>query len=728
MSPRAIFADPLLPVWIIPLLLLLGGGCVLLHYRFVRKRLSPFRATLLSLLRFFTFASLIAFFLNPLSVEKRERKVLPSLAILLDTSPTMGLPEGEGKGSRLEEAKALLMEGSHPLLRSLSESYVVNLYRLGPSLMPLKGEELGPLKPGEKKGDLGEALGKLAGKVSLVLLLSDGNLSWKEGVSADLPVLCLPSGDPRTYKDILVKGVKSPHLAFRGREIGIDVTIGVYGYRWLTLPVVLKEGTKVIAAKEVRIEEGPSEVNLTLSFTPERVGPHHLTLSVPVQSDEAISFNNRIDFSLKVARDKIRVLMVSGSPSLNYRFMRMALKSDPSIDLLSFVILRTPSDILNVPLHEQSLIPFPVETLFSKELDHFDLLVFDNLPAHLYITPNYYGRIRDFVRNGGGFALIGGPHLLDGGRYAGTPLEEVLPLRLTGREDYRRTGTKKVQLTRAGRSHPVTQLSTDGKENESLWREMPGLDGFNLLEPKAFKDVLLEGGDGEPRPILIAGQYGRGRTLVLGTDFSWKWYMGMVAKGDGHWAYVKFVERMVRWLTKEESLGPGRIHLPERPAEVGQELELRIRMGEGNLSLPKEGPILSIFGPDGAKVTPRLKAGESTAESIATFVPSKEGVYRIKLESGDGVREEFLTVGRAKEDWEGRPDHERLKAISRATGGILLRDVDHLLKELEAMGRREERRLIEERRVHLWNSAFVLAILLGLLSLEWFLRRRWGLI
>ena len=76
--------------------------------------------------------------------------------------------------------------------------------------------------------------------------------------------------------------------------------------------------------------------------------------------------NYQVSLSLKVVRDKIRILMVSGSPSLSYRYLRMALKNDPSLDLLSFVILRTPSDILNVPLQEQSLIPFPVDTLFSK--------------------------------------------------------------------------------------------------------------------------------------------------------------------------------------------------------------------------------------------------------------------------------------------------------------------------------------------------------------------------
>ncbi len=139
-----------------------------------------------------------------------------------------------------------------------------------------------------------------------------------------------------------------------------------------------------------------------------------------------------------MVRDKIRVLMISGNPSMNYRFMRTALKNDPSIDLLSFVILRTPTDILNVPLQEQSLIPFPVETLFTKELNNFDLLIFDNLAFPPLHHSNYLENIREFVRGGGGFAMIGGPNLLDGGRYARTPLEEILPIRVAGRDNYRR--------------------------------------------------------------------------------------------------------------------------------------------------------------------------------------------------------------------------------------------------------------------------------------------------
>lgn len=729
MNLKEIILEPLIPLWLIYLLFLLGGVAVLLQFGRLYRKLTRPRAIAIALLRLFTFVLLISFLFNPSSVERKEKRILPILAILFDTSPSMGLPGPGGKESRLDEAKALFLEGQRPLLRSLSERFTLTFYSLGPSLMPLKEEDLRLLKAGKRRGDLTDAVRKLDGKTSFAILLSDGNLKWDENASSGFPILSLPFGNPEAYKDILIQAVKAPSLAFRGREIGIDVTLKSYGYRGMTVPVVLKEGERMIAAKEVRIDQDPAETTLSFALTLERVGQHNLSLSIPVQAGENIALNNHADFSIKVVRDKIRVLMVSGSPSLNYRFMRMALKNDPSIDLLSFVILRTPSDILNVPLQEQSLIPFPVDTLFSKELNHFDLLIFDNLPSHLYISPNYYGRIREFVKEGGGLALIGGPHLLDGGGYLKTPLEEVLPIKLTGREGYRREGSQAVRLTHAGKSHPVTQLSLDERENENLWQDMPALDGINLLDTKDFKNVLLEGADGASRPILFADHYGKGRILLLATDSSWKWYMGLVARGQSHWAYLKFMERMVRWLTKDESLNPVQIVFPQISGEAGQELEFRVRMREGKSPIRLSGnAVLSVFDPAGVKIESRLKSGESSGESLGSFFPKREGTYRIRVECLGGLQEEFVTIGRSMEEKEGRPDPERLKAISVSTGGNLLTGGDDLLKEIDAFGNRAERRFIEERRFPLWNLPYILIALLALLSMEWFLRRRWGLV
>jgi hypothetical protein len=172
---------------------------------------------------------------------------------------------------------------------------------LGESLKPIEPGELGSLKAGGERGDLNIALTNLSGKNSLALLLSDGNVKWEKGSPIGPPLLVYPVGDSKDYKDILIKAVKAPALAFRGREAGIDVTVKTYGYKDLTVPVLLKDGNRVITARRIRIKESPAEVTASFSFTPEEVGHHSLSVSIAPQFGESLIANNTVNFSLKVA-------------------------------------------------------------------------------------------------------------------------------------------------------------------------------------------------------------------------------------------------------------------------------------------------------------------------------------------------------------------------------------------------------------------------------------------
>ena len=131
-------------------------------------------------------------------------------------------------------------------------------------------------------------------------------------------------------------------------------------------------------------------------------------MRVPVDPEERIVQNNRLDFTLKVIRDRLRVLQVSGHPSWDERFLRQLLKENPSVDLISFFILRTPTDQSGAPSSELSLIPFPTRQLFTEELHTFDIVIFQDFDYLPYNMSHYLGNIRDFVKDaGGGFLMIG---------------------------------------------------------------------------------------------------------------------------------------------------------------------------------------------------------------------------------------------------------------------------------------------------------------------------------
>jgi uncharacterized membrane protein len=733
MNLNPITIAPVFPVWLILLLFGLALAQAAAQCVVNWTKLGHARALVISSLRLAVIIVLVIFALNPSVVERKEHRISPAIAIIVDTSESMGQSDGGGKASRLDEAKALLSEGGSSLLGSLGKKYEVHVYGLADSLRPLEFGDVVRLEAAGSKGDVSEALEEVTSRNSVAVLLSDGNLKWNENQAQLLPTVTVPFGDPQTYQDILIKGISAPALAFRDRDVSIDVTIKNYGYTGLTLPVLLKDSSRLLSAKNISVQADPGESTVSLSFVPSEVGQKNLSISIPQQVGESIVDNNQVNLSIKVVRDKTRILMVSGTPSLNYRFMRTALKSDPSIDLLSFVILRTPSDILNVRSIEQSLIPFPVKTLFLKELTNFDLLIFDNFNYALYLRPEHLESIRKFVEGGGSFAMVGGPNLFDEGRYGLSPIGDILPVRFVESEFYRRDSPIRVRSSPAGTQHPILRFSGEYREGDAdpdrLWREMSPLDGINLMEAKKSASVLLETAEGIPWPILTVSEKGKGRVLALTTDYAWKWYMGMVASGKGNQLYLMLIHRMVRWLTKDPSLDLVQMILPETATSTGQETDVRIRFQDGVPSRISDGAVsFSVFNPEGVKIDSKLKPTPQPGEHIVSFLPQNGGIFRIKVETPVGQLEESLVVAGPLEGLDAGPDLDQLQKISISTRGKYIPQKDELIKEIERYAQKAEKQFIEEKRLPIWASAFVMAIVLLLLSSEWYLRRRWGLI
>ncbi|MBI3327506.1 MAG: hypothetical protein HYZ81_12495, partial [Nitrospinae bacterium] len=171
-------------------------------------------------------------------------------------------------------------------------------------------------------------------------------------------------------------------------------TVKSWGYKGQVIPLVLKQEGRILSTSSLQVDDDRLTRRTTFTLTPKEVGRYRLSVETPVQVGEALRANNQKDFQLQVRRDKIRVLFVSGRPSWNYRFLRRALKSDPSIELISFIILRTPTDVVNVPEDQLSLIPFPTNRLFTEELGNFDLLIFDNFSYLFYFPVLYLENVR----------------------------------------------------------------------------------------------------------------------------------------------------------------------------------------------------------------------------------------------------------------------------------------------------------------------------------------------
>jgi len=186
---------------------------------------------------------------------------------------------------------------------------------------------------------------------------------------------------------------------------------------------------------------------------------------------------------------------------------------------------------------------------------------------------------------------------------------------------------------------------------------------------------------------------------------------------------------MVRWLTKDPDLNPVEISLPESAGSVGQEMEIRIKLREEDLSPNLRSVVsFSVLNPDGVKIEARLKQTGQSGEYLGSFLPQKGGIYKLKVETSASSLEESIVVAGLLDTLDAAPDHEQLIKVSASTGGKLLSNSEDLLREIEAYTQRRQHSFIEEKRLPLWGMTYALAIALALLGTEWYLRRKWGLI
>ena len=410
-----------------------------------------------------------------------------------------------------------MLQGSRPLMESLARDFDLRLYRFDEHAHAISREELASLIPDGRATDIVQSVldvqqeyqgTPLAGLV----VLSDGIVTaGSAGADAvrhgGTPVVTIGLGDPERYRDIQIAAVEAPNFAFLHSSVDIEVSVKSWGYKGQVIPLVLKQEGRILSTSSLVLDADRGTRRVTFTMTPKEVGRYRLSVETPVQVGEVLRTNNQRDFQLQVRRDKIRVLVVSGRPSWNYRFLRRALKSDPSVDLISFIILRTPTDMVNVPDDQLSLIPFPTNRLFTEELGNFDLLIFDNFSYLLYFPMLYLENIRKFVGDGGAFAMFGGDQSFDlRGIYQYADRGNSSHRPGAGRARGMCNGRVKMELTPEGLQHPITKLAPSAEDTQRIWQEMPPLRGFNLARrPKPEAVTLGVTADGQFSRLPLHG-------------------------------------------------------------------------------------------------------------------------------------------------------------------------------------------------------------------------------
>ncbi len=717
--------------------------------------------------------ALIVLMLGELEIAV-ERTGLPHLVFAIDDSESQGLRDGAAASpgvpaapaaSRLQRGLDWLTKDDGRRLAGLLPHYKLRFAAVGPSLRRLGEDAIkdadlpGPLaalkalQPTGRESLLGqhvrETLNDLRGAPPAgVVMLTDGATTRGETLKAvaafaarrQTPLYFVGIGDPEAPRDLEIGDVLAEDTVFLGDEIAFETTLTGRGLQGQEVPVRLTgEGIPTPIETKVRVGADGQPVKVRLVFRPDKAtqktGSFQYAIDTPVLDRELAKDNNRVERPVAVIDEKVKALLVDSEPRYEYRFLKTLLERQGAVDLRTLLLDADPEYLQE---DRSALGHFP-ERL--EELKKFDVVLLGDVKPAL-LGASAAADLADFVKQGGGLAFLAGPEN-DPNQYKGTPLEDVLPIKLGGAlASARRVAEEGFQarLTTEGMLHPIMRLGGTDEENLAAWQGLQPLFWHvpaDQLKPAA--QALLEhparSANGRQIALVATQFFGGGRVLYHGFDGTWRW-RHLVE--DLH--HSRYWTQAVRYLSRTKLLGAGR--LAELSADRnkyrrGAPVRFRVRFVH-EAKAPRPGEALAVVverqgeRPERTKV--ELQTAPGRRDSFEGMLPGLgDGQYLAKLElpGADGGAQpmRFSVLPPPGELDHTRLLEDELKEAAKISGGKYWRlaEADQLF-DPGALPRGRRVAVTNDQPYPLWRSWPMLALFVGLLTVEWLLRKRWKMV
>ena len=505
-------------------------------------------------------------------------------------------------------------------------------------------------------------------RVAGVFIVSDGQVhdapASLDALGIDAPLHLLLTGEAGE-RDRRLTVVRAPTFGIVGRKLTMTVKVedmpagGGAKFARMTVRRDGGEGKPIVV---------PVGVEQDIEFTLDRRGQSVFEVEVEAAPGELTLANNRTAIMVNGVRERLRVLLVSGEPYAGERAWRNILKSDPSVDLVHFTILRPPEKQDGTPIYELSLIAFPTRELFEVKLEEFDLIIFDRYRRRGVLPSIYIDNIAAYVEQGGALLEAVGPTFATPLSLYRTPLGRILPGEPTGgifEQGYR------PRVTDLGRRHPVTAglMGAADPNAEPTWGRW-----FRQIDANAKSGAVVMAGV-ENRPLLILDRIGKGRVAQLLSDHTWLWSRGF----EGGGPQAELLRRIAHWLMREPDL---------------EEESLRATVNGGRLeivrrSLDPTAPEVEVVSPSGVRRSVRLEVEEGGRAS-ASLAVTEMGLYRID----DGQRTALAAAGplNPREFEDVRATAAVLGPLVEASGGAIVRLASDALPRVRKVGANRDRK------------------------------------
>jgi hypothetical protein len=474
-----------------------------------------------------------------------------------------------------------------------------------------------------------------------VIMITDGRVHDVPADAASLgfsaPVHALITGH-QDERDRRVALITAPRFGIVGQPQTITYRVEDQGGGESTAQVTVRRDGDLVETRNVPVGTAQS-VTVPIPHG----GQNIVEIEAAPLPGELTQVNNRVVVSIDGVRDKLRVLLVSGEPHAGERTWRNLLKSDPSVDLVHFTILRPPEKQDGTPINELSLIAFPTRELFQQKIDDFQLIIFDRYARQGVLPIIYFDNITRYVRDGGAVLVAAGPDYASSTSIWRTPLDAILPAEPSGNVTNQ---AFRPELTDLGQRHPVTRGLDGSEDKPPHWSEW-----FRVVDTRSATGTTIMQGP-EAKPLLVLSREGEGRVALLLSDHIWLWARGF----EGGGPHLDLLRRLSHWLMKEPDL---------------EEEALRLSVSGHDLLVHRQTMAdqvadVTVTSPSGATRTVRLDRKKPGVWE-STVSANELGLWR----ATDGKLNALINVGPAnpREFAEVTSTTQVLAPLANATGG-----------------------------------------------------------
>jgi len=608
-----------------------------------------------------------------------------------------------------------------------------------------------------------------------VVLLSDGQAkdppaleeTCRRYAAMGVPIHAVPLGTTDRKGDVAIVGLVVPARVRKQSQQTAQVSVRSYGYDGRRTELILsalgEDGRpeRQLNRLPITLTTGVQSLHLTFQTGDKAM---RIQASIPPQPDEVSTDNNTETSEVQIDRTKIRVLYVAGNPRAG-NALAAALTEDPDIECNTAPL----SALRAVGRGQIGALPNTVAQLFA-----YDVIVLENVPQDSFQDFDLERLEQWVARRGGGLCMVGGPSAFAAGGWRGNLLEKMAPTTLeSGQQDWEAGTERSMAPVASQAAHPILSIVVDPIQNREILASLPAFSGATRLGTAKPAATTLgvapsDTGKGQPAPLLVVGPYGKGRTMALATEISGRWASAW-GQADSRY-FAKFWRNAIYWLSETSSFGRRRLiatsdKILYRPGEtvgleaaaydesanLSNECKVTVTVEPRSSSAQTKSEYSPLRWPRELKRT-GSDQGPFIAWSEEIELPGRpdRGGYELKLpiaesssvvSAAPSIRLELSAYENATlidsnsidiqvlddppELQNPLPNPQLMTRIASFSGGKVFFDAAALAATLRELPNKQGQPRIE--KTPLWSRSSLLVALLGLLTAEWFCRRRLGL-